>query len=218
MKRLMLVAIVALPVFAQAGAYSWRCAKGPLVLTEYDDTALSGFDFAGSVIRKEDVGTTRPGVAYVGVELYGYQEDGGLYLKQYDRTATPMPVDNDYVVAAFYGEVLGEDTIMSSARLALSMYDTESAEGGTYVGPATDFYLGFIVTEKEDFNIIENSRKWYGWARFTFDGRYSLVDSDVNLDGGPIVVGEHWLAEPEPASGLLAAFGLVAVLLRRRRG
>ena len=218
MKRLMLVAIVALPVFAQAGAYSWRCAKGPLVLTEYSDTALTGFDFGGGVASSTGTGESETIIASVHPFLYGYQKDGGLYLKQYDRTETPMPVDNDFVVAAFCGELLGQDAFESSARLALSTYGMESAEGGTYVGPASEFYLGFIVTEKEDFKIVENSRKWYGWAKFTFDGRYSLVDSDVNLDGGPIVVGEHWFAEPEPASGLLAAFGLAAVLLRRRRG
>ena len=215
-RQLTLLLAMGIAAFDAMGApYRWQPMDW-VVKGEYDNQGILGYEWGGTLTDDNK------SVAGAGFSFVGYREDGNFYIKQLDHKTTVMPVDEAPWVIAYYGEVLSHETFDAATRIALTDWYDDQTGGGTLISTPDDFYLGFQIFEREgDGYKTADSRYWYGWMRAYIDDDMMLhvVDSDANgsFSGGGIVVGEHWLAEPEPASGLLAALGLAAVLLRRRR-
>ena len=223
MRKLTFILVCIVAQVANAASYVW--VDSDIMGGEYyPEKGLYEYSFFGGLYDSDD-NNNPVGNGVIGVwgEFQGYEAGGSYYLKQLDHKTTQTPVDDPQFVLAYYGQILSQDTFDAALRVPFADWYEDSPSGGVLIANPDDFYLGFMDFDTEgDGYRVDGGRTWYGWLRLSLDEDKTmhLLDSSINASfaGGGIVVGEHWLAEPEPGSGLLAAFGLAAVLLRRRRG
>lgn len=83
------------------------------------------------------------------------------------------------------------------------------------------YYLMFAIEDMDDAwayrlkETTEPPQLYYGWAEYAVseDGTFKILNSAIDFDGGPMIVG--FGAVPEPASGLLIILGIASLTLRR---
>lgn len=105
-----------------------------------------------------------------------------------------------------------------------SLFSTEYTGGSGNMSAAkgSSFFLSFQVNElvqdydpEIGYGDYRRGDSYYGWVEFTAtnDGRLTVGESAIDLDGGAMIVGGG--AIPEPTSGLLLLFGVAALALKR---
>ena len=144
--------------------------------------------------------------------LIGYENGEGFHLKQQDHKTTPMPVDNNIWVLAFYGDLLCQETIEQMTRIELVYWYDTTETGGVLVENPADFYLGFMSTGSNAYDGVDR----FGWYHVSVDEdlEMTLLDAGIGLYGEPVRVGIGPI--PEPSSAVLLLVGVALLGLRRR--
>jgi len=207
MKKHLIIVVVAIITQASlAASYSWHGA------VEFVDGFGKGeirFDLFGDI-------TELPGkwITSANGQMFGYQNGGALFLKQYDRKTTWVGDDNVTFVLALYGELLSADTIKTATEVPLTTWGATDHYDGLAIANPSDFYLGFMTPESETADGIPR----YGWYHLSIAddlNDITLLDSGVGLYGESVYVGIG--VTPEPSSAVLILLGCAGLLLRRRR-
>lgn len=195
--------ISALSADVEAAEFSWEYIG--LVNGTFSASEMRSYEFYGGIYQGGQY------VANTEGPWLGYEGETGFMLKQESHATTPMPIQDNLWMLAYYGDVIGQDTIEEAVRVPLTDWGDSKMEGGVLIDNPSDFYLAFKVDESD----LENGRNWYGWVHLSIgpDSRMSLLDTGINLDGGPVVVG---VVTPEPSAALLVVLGLGLLGLRRR--
>ena len=82
-------------------------------------------------------------------------------------------------------------------------------------------YLKFLIQDYDEVvdyingKVPDATTYYYGWAEYVVDedGTFKILNSAIDFDGGPMIVG----AIPEPTSGFLLLLGVAGLALRRQR-
>ena len=140
-----------------------------------------------------------------------------MYMRHMDFSLEDIEPTFNWWAFAVYGDIVGEENFEAINRIE-DFYDNNVYAGGTLVENPSDFYMVFKVSEV----LVENhdyvpGQTWYGWVHASIDENLemTLLGDGINLDGGPVIVGEG--GTPEPTSGLLLLVGGALLALRRRR-
>lgn len=144
--------------------------------------------------------------------LSGYETTDGFFLKQRDHKTTPVPVDNNIWVLAFYGELLNDETIEKATRIPLVDWEDYSTADGVLVAHPSDFYLGFKATGSNAYDGVDR----FGWYHVSVDDslEMTLLDAGVGFYGEAVLVGIGSI--PEPTGTMLALVGMALLALRRK--
>ena len=207
MKNVIMNLVLLLSFSGMAAAYSWRDVEvSPNGVWE---PSLKGYIFSGQIYGD------MPYTSIGGTEAYfvGYKDEDGFHLKQGDRMATEMPVENNVWVLAVYGDILYHDTIWNAEQIGMSSIYDYSATGGTQIENPENFYLGFMGRGYG----IYSDLTWFGWLHLSVNDNLeiSILDKGIGLNGEPVRVGGGPI--PEPSCGLLLLLGGVALGLRRKQ-
>ena len=174
--------------------------------------------------------------------MLGYEHNGKLYADinlHVDSSGTAVTLTGNISmdgamgvwILAEAGDILSDGEFSNVA--ASFSYRTSSGTGGRPVtlNKVTSFYLGMKVEELTNEWPGDWDGNWgdprlysgmydYGWIHLQIgeDGGVSLLNSAIDLDGGPMIVGGGAYSIPEPSGGLLFILGAAALGLRRRIG
>jgi len=199
----LLLALIFLPMQT---AFAAPCSWGADVMfIEGDEKDEIQFELFGSVSQ---------GIAYCKGYMFGYNEAGTLFLKQYDRKTTWVGDDNVTFVLALYGELLSADTIETATKVPLTIWGATDHYDGIAIDDPSDFYFGFMTPESKTADGIPR----YGWYHLSITddlNDITLLDSGIGLYGESVYVGIG--VTPEPSSAMLLLLGCAGLLLRRQR-
>ena len=159
--------------------------------------------------------------SWIHTSMYGYMENGEVYLKQFDFSQEMMEPTFNWWALVLYGDIVSEATfaVGNPNRIALGRwsYPRDVGDGGTLVENPDDFYMAFKVSEVLlGEYAYEEGMSWYGWAHVSIDDNLemTLLDAGINLDGGAVIVGA---GIPEPSGGMLMLLGVAVLALWRRK-
>lgn len=122
------------------------------------------------------------------------------------------------------GDIVDKESMLWKSKYLInetfgSIYNPSSNMFGEY-DVNTSQYLKFIVQDRAEVVDHLNGRGadpstcYTGWVEYMIDdsGKFNLLNSAIDFDGGPMIVG----AIPEPTSGLLLLLGIAGLALRRK--
>ena len=180
-----------------------------------NDTRLDGtsaYHFSG------DIYGSHGEYAWIFSHMYGHMEDAGYRLKHMDFSSESMDPTFNWWVLACYGDIVGEESFKKLTPIE-DFYDDSYGSGGTLIENPSDFYMVFKASEVllEDREYVAG-QSWYGWVHVSIDENLdmTLLEDEINLDGGPVTVGIYESGIPEPSSALLLLVGGALLALVRR--
>ena len=125
-----------------------------------------------------------------------------------------------------YGEIVNADSMLHAPSYFEYAFlgNGGASEDSIAVDVGTSNYLKFVLQEAEQcFEYQDGTRSempdcYYGWLEYKVhdNGRFEILASAINLDGGGMIVGGGPLPIPEPSGVVLVLLGVAALFLRRR--
>lgn len=197
MKRVVSLAAALLAMTTMAASVEWGAFQ---LVGNSPGAVVLGYG-GGAVYANTSVGmaTTKSGSSLTIAE-------SGTYLASFSAWTV-----------AVAGEVVNADMLQDIDRLFYRC-DGIQASNPFDVNYAEDtFYMAFetLVWDNEEF--YGPGKVEYGWVHLAVaNGKLSVVDSAMGLEGQSMIVGSG--AVPEPSSGLILLLGMTVLALRRPRG